>query len=415
MSLSTALRWSSAQTVIRMALGLVSAKASAIYLGPPGVALVAQIGNLIQVAQGTIGNGAQTAVVKLTAVRQEQREPVAVLWSTALRMVMCASLIYIVVSASAARALSNWLLSSEHYSAAIILSSLVVGAAVIETVVVSALNGLKRIDLVAKASIASTLFEVLTYTLLVAKFGLWGGLYGISAVYVAKLMATLIVAFGSKAVRARDFRGPFSRSSAQSIAAFYPMLLAQSIALPMSQILVRNTVIDRLGLDAAGYLQAVWRLSDMYVSVFTTALGMFFIAHYSSLRDGAARGQMLRRTVIQVVLLTASAAAVIYLFRYLVFELVLSRQFLPAADLLPMQLCGDVFKMAAYVMQMTLVAEGRATLYVAIAVGAPAIYVILTWLLLPSWLGQAAPIAYATSHLVAFTVLGLAFQRVASK
>jgi PST family polysaccharide transporter len=415
MSLSTALRWSSAQTVIRMALGLVSAKVSAVYLGPPGVALVAQIGNLIQVAQGTIGNGTQTAVVKLTAIRQEQREPMVALWSTALAMVMCASLIYVVVSVSAARALTNLLLSSEEYRSAILLSSIVVVAALIETVVVSALNGLKRIDLVAKAAIASTLLEVLTYTLLIAKFGLWGGVYGISAVYVAKLVATLIVAFGSKAIRARDFLGPFSWPLARVIAGFYPMLLAQSFALPMSQILVRNTIIDRLGLDSAGYLQAVWRLSDIYLSVFTTALGMFFIAHYSSLPEGAARRQMLRRTVIQVVLLTASAAAVLYVFRYLVFELVLSRKFLPAADLLPMQLLGDVFKMAAYVMQMTLVADGRASLYIAIAVGGPAIYVVLTSVLLPSWSGQAAPIAYATSHVVAFTVLGLALQRIAGK
>src|SRR6185503_18524604 len=98
MALSTALRWSTVQTVVRIALSFVSAKVSAIYLGPSGVALVAQIGNLVQVVQGAIGNGAQTAVVKLTAEHQERREPVRDLWTTALTMVTCASLLYALAS-----------------------------------------------------------------------------------------------------------------------------------------------------------------------------------------------------------------------------------------------------------------------------------------------------------------------------
>ena len=61
------------------------------------------------------------------------------------------------------------------------------------------------------------------------------------------------------------------------------MLLAHSIAVPLAQILVRSGTVRTLGLEQGGHLQAVWRLSDMYVGVLTTALGFYFMAHFSSL------------------------------------------------------------------------------------------------------------------------------------
>src|SRR5690349_20821198 len=121
MALSAALRWSGLQTIVRIVVGFASAKVSALYLGPSGIALVGQVGNLMQVVHGAIGNGAQTAVVQMTAVRHEKHQAVGELWSTALVIVVGLSSTIALISLFASRAVSTWLLSSEQYGSAVAL------------------------------------------------------------------------------------------------------------------------------------------------------------------------------------------------------------------------------------------------------------------------------------------------------
>jgi PST family polysaccharide transporter len=145
----------------------------------------------------------------------------------------------------------------------------------------------------------------------------------------------------------------------------------------------------------------------MYVGVLTTALGFFFMASFSSLTSEGARGYMLRRTILQLAVITVCCAAAIYLLRDVIIAVVLTASFAPIRDLLALQLVGDVFKVVDYPLQMVLVSQRRVTSYIAQAVGGPLLYVVLSTLWGPSLGTQAAPAAYATSYFV--VMIGLLF------
>src|SRR5438445_12811556 len=49
----------------RLALSFVTIKFTAVYLGPSGIALVAQLGNFISICQGILGGGIGTATGRL--------------------------------------------------------------------------------------------------------------------------------------------------------------------------------------------------------------------------------------------------------------------------------------------------------------------------------------------------------------
>lgn len=405
MSLRKALGWSSIQTVVRIGLGFVSAKISAIYLGPSGVALVGQVTSFLQLTQGAIGNAAGTAVVNLTAERRAESERLNVLWATALRLVWVMALSTLLVIAGVSQPLSSWLLGDAQYWPALLLSGIAVVLVVTDTVITASLNGLQQVNLIAKTSIVSAFVEVAIFASLVYSFGLWGGLIGSAAIYAGKLMVTCIAAYRSGFLTTAIVTKAFDSLTAHDIAKFYPMLIAHSIALPLAQILVRGSVIDELGLVTGGYLQAVWRLSDMYVGVLTTALGLFFMAQYSSLSSDHERGKVLRKTVLQMMVLTSLAAMSLYLIRDFVITLVLTKEFLPMGELLPFHLLGDVFKLMDYPLQMALVAQRRMYWYLAQAAGGPALFAALTALMLPSFGPQAAPMSYAISFVAVFVVL----------
>ena len=405
MSLRNALGWSSAGAALKIALGFFSAKVSAIYLGPSGMVLVGQINNFMQLTAGAIGNGAGTAVVNLTAERSATRETLPQLWCSAMRFVLGAGALVALLIALCAGPLSNWLLFSPDYWPVLLVAGIVIVLAVADNVVTGALNGLKQMNAIARAGIASSAAEFALFVLLTYAFGVWGALLAMTFVYVMRLAISCSIAFRSGLVQPRDLVSGFDATSLREILRFYPMLLAHSIALPLGLLLVRKVVVNAVGLETGGYLQAAWRLSDVYVTVLTTALGLFFMAQFSSLTEEWERGAMLRRTIVQVAAVAAVAAIGIYLLRDLVVRLVLTREFLPMTLLLPFQLVGDVLRMACYPLQMALVSRRRVGVYVTQAIAAPGSYVLLTAIWLPSAGAQAAPMAYASAYGLTFLAL----------
>src|SRR5262249_46680216 len=115
MSLRKALGWSGFSAGIKIALGFFSAKVSAIYLGPAGMVLVGQINSFMQVTAGAIGNGANTAVVNLTAERLNTPEALRRLWSSAMQMVLIVAGIVAAAVFVGARPLSAWLFFDRGY------------------------------------------------------------------------------------------------------------------------------------------------------------------------------------------------------------------------------------------------------------------------------------------------------------
>ena len=402
MSLQKALGWSSLGAAVKIGLGFFSAKVSAIYLGPAGMVLVGQINNFMQVTAGAIGNGANTAVVNLTAQQAGSREALRHLWGSAMRLVLAIASFTALVVVLAAGPLSSWLFFSPDYWPVVVAAGFVLLLAVADNVVTGALNGLKQLNAIAHAGIAAACLEFALFVSLTWMFGVWGALLAMTLVYGIRLAISCTIAFRSGVIRPRELWSAFDLKSLREVAGFYPMLLAHSIALPLGLLLVRGIVVRAAGLEQGGYLQAAWRLSDTYVAVLTTALGLFFMAQFSSLTDEAERGAMLRRTIVQVVAVTAVAATGIYLLRDLVVRIVLTREFLPMTFLMPFQLLGDVFKMACYPMQMALVSRRRSAVYIAQAIGAPALYVALTMATVSGLGSKAAPVAYASAYGLVF-------------
>ena len=405
MSLQNALRWSSMGAAVRIALGFFSAKVSALYLGPAGMVLVGQVNNFLQVTAGAIGNGATTAVVNLTADRAASRETLQQLWGSAMRLVLAVATLTGFIVAVAAGPLSSWLFFSPSYWPIVVAAGIVLVLAVADNVITGALNGLKQLDVIARAGIAASCAEFALFVSLTYAFGVWGALLAMTLVYGVRLSISCRIAFRSGLIRPRELFSGFDAGALREIAGFYPMLLAHSIALPLGLLMVRGIVVREAGLDQGGYLQAAWRLSDTYVAVLTTALGLFFMAQFSSLTEESERGAMLRRTIGQIAGVTALAGLGIYLLRDLVVRIVLTPEFLPMTFLLPYQLVGDVFKMACYPLQMALVSRRHVPAYIAQAVGAPAAYALLTYLAAPALGAKAAPIAYASAYAIVFVSL----------
>lgn len=405
MALKTALIWSGAQSFIRLALGFLSIKVSAVYLGPAGLALVGQLGNFLTLVSGALGNGAQTGVVKLTAETSVKGNDPRLLWQGAMMLSAILGGLFGLAIAVFSRPLSAWLLESPDYWPVMALTGLLLPFLQFNLIITGAINGLKWIGRLGAIGIMSTITGAMVFIPACYLFGIWGGLVGSALSYAVPFLIALAAAIWSRDISLSDFKPSWKPEIMRDLLRFYPMLLTHAIAVPLATLLVRDMLSSKLGLNEAGFWQASWRLSDMYTQVLMLALSMFLMPHLSSIDDRYGFSREMKSIVTKVTTLTALAAAAIFVLRDWLIPLIFSAEFYPVRDLLTFQLLGDVFKMAGWPIRMVLVIKMRAKWYMFIEAAIAIMQVTLTYLMLPVFGVAGATMAYAASWLAALVVL----------
>ena len=409
MALRKALYWSGVQSILQMVLSFVSIKVTAVYLGAPGLAIIGQLGNFLALLQGGIGNAIQTGIVKLTAESDGDNDRQVRIWRTGFRMALLLGIVAALAVMAAARPISGWLFDTSDYWPVIVLAGPCLVLGILGVIFAGILNGLKRIRELALITIFTSLVGAVFFIPLAYRFGVWGGLVGATLSIASIFFVSWVILSRTRVLGALKLGGYWDASTAREISRFYPMLLAHSAISPFALILVRNILTDHLGIDAAGYWQAVWRVSDMYTQVLMTALSLYLMSHLSSARSEDSFARELFGVTYKVILLTAAAAMGIYLLRDVVIAVVFTREFSPVKDLFAWQLVGDVLKMASWPLRVALVIKMRTRWYIALEVAAPLLHAGFTFVLLPYLQGNAATLGYALAYLIIDFLLLIAF------
>jgi len=372
-----------AQVAVRLVFGFASIKVTAVYLGPAGLALVAQLGSFISMCQGLLANGAGTAMVRLSAEYGTDTQRLRSLLGSAGRLALMLALAAVVIISIASPWVAQWLLTDSAYLWAIVASALAIAASILNSVMLGALNGRKEVGLVVLSNVASTIVGFIIFVPACIQWGIAGGLVGSALAYVLALPVTVLLLRRARHIRTTDFLGPMVGQEVKKIAHFYPMLVAHSTLAPLGLILIRDLAGRHLGLDGAGIWQACWRLSEVYLMVVTTSVSLYLMPR---LGEVIAVPDSLRREVWRslknVAAITASLAFVLFLMREWVVRIVFSSAFDGVAELMPWQLAGDVLRMSAWTLGFVLVALVRSVWYMALEIMVPLAYVVATsWLI----------------------------------
>jgi polysaccharide transporter, PST family len=366
----SALGWGGGMAGVRMICSFVSIKLTAVMLGPAGLAVIAQFSNFVSLFQSMLGQGLMTGVVRLDAEYGGDAERRRRVRATAARMLLALAMLFGLVMATLAGPVSQWLLSDSKYAVLIALSCFAVAAAMITDLLGGTLSAAKEISLVGASTMLSTVLGLAIFAPCAYVWGVSGGLWASFAVLiVSALVPAIIVGRHSRGVQLADFLGPFDRTECRRLFGFYPMLLVNGALAPLTLILVRDALVAGLGLDAAGLWQATWRLSEAYQAVIVSSTSLYFIPSLGErLLDPPALRHQLLRTLAMATGSTALLALPIGLLREPIVQVVLSERFHPVAQMLPLQLAGDVLKMAGWILAMTLVATMRTRSFIALTI-----------------------------------------------
>ena len=157
--------------------------------------------------------------------------------------------------------------------------------------------------------------------------------------------------------RAYMFKGFYSKR-ARNFSKYALMTMVSVILLNWRQVFLRDHIIVHLSSDTAGIWQAVWKVSEMHVSVVVLSLSVYYLPKLSGLelkKEVRAEIYKVFRTILPLVLASSGA---IYLLRGFILSILYTSEFERGGDLFLFQLIGDVFKVSAWLISFQMIAKG---------------------------------------------------------
>lgn len=365
-------------TAIKILSGIVINKAIAIYIGPAGLALIGQFQNFTQlvmtVAQGAINSG----VTKYTAEYGENDKRVSILFSTAGKISLFSSVVVGVGVILFSNYASLYFLKTESYTHIFVIFGFTLVLFVINNLLLSILNGLKEITTWVKINIIQSIYSLIFTTLLIFWLGLDGALIALVTNQSVVLLIVIWMLKNHPLINLENFRSNFDRVEAKKLAGFAAMAITSAATVPVSHLIIRNYIGGQLGWEAAGYWQAIWYISTMYLMVVTTTLGVYYLPKLSGITDKIElRKELLQGYKIIMPIVIVMSMGIFFLKDFIIW-LLFSEDFKPTRELFLWQLIGDIFKLAAWLISYLMLAKAMTKTFIVTEIVFSVLFVVLS-------------------------------------
>ncbi len=391
---------------VRVASALVLNKILAIYVGPGGYAIIGQFQNAVSIAVQLAGGIFSTGVTKATAQHFDDKEKQHAIWKTAIRISLCTSILAGFILLFFADWAAIWLLKRADLSSVFIWLGLALPAMAANNLLLAILNGRKEVRTFVTANIIGSILSLLVIGALAYCFGLYGVLVAFTINPALVLLATATMVTRKEWFKARFLWGKVNRNALRELSGFGLMGLTSALTVPVSYMLIREYLVNKLGLQAAGYWQASWKLSEIYLMLITTTLSVYFLPRLAEIRSAhELKLEIIKvyRFVMPVVVVSAIG---IYVLRDFIINILFSKDFLPMRDLFLWQLAGDVIKIGSWIAGYVLIGRGIVKVFLSVEVIFSISFFLLSCLFVNIWGLQGVPMAYLLNYLLCWAYVG---------
>jgi O-antigen/teichoic acid export membrane protein len=165
-------------------------------------------------------------------------------------------------------------------------------------------------------------------------------------------------------INLENFKGAFDKSEVKKLAGFAAMAITSAIVVPVSHLIVRNYIGETISWDDAGYWQAIWYISIMYLMVVTTTISVYYLPRLSEVTEKTElRREILGgyKIIMPIVLLTSIT---IFLFKDFIIWFLFTEDFAPMKELFLWQLVGNSIKIASLLLGFIVVAKSMTKTYI---------------------------------------------------
>ena len=350
--------------VIKMLTLLGINKVLAVYVGPAGYGALGQFQNTIQMITTFASGALNTGVTKYTAEYSDDEKKQQTVWRTAGTVAIIGAILTGIFIALFSTSLARLVLKDEKLASVFIWFSFSLVFFVLNSLFLAILNGKKEIKKYILVNITGSLFALAVTSFMAVYLGLYGALVALAIYQSLSFFVTFYIVYRSSWFRLIYLFGSIDRQTMFNLSKYTAMALTSAACVPVSHILVRNHLGETLGWDAAGYWEAMWRLSAAYLMFVTTTLSVYYLPRLSELREVSE----IKREILQgykvILPVAAVCGLIIYLFRNFIIKILFTADFSPMAQLFAWQMVGDTLKIGSWILAYLMLGKAMVKLFI---------------------------------------------------
>ena len=343
---------------LRIVAGILISKFIAIYIGPQGMALVGNLRNFLSALQSIAISGLYKGVVRTVSQVKDNAIELTKTLSTVFYFGFFSSVFLAFLCYYNAELINDIIFSSNYnYSYIIETLAIVLPFYALNMFAFSIMNGFSKHKYLLLINILGQILGLLVTLLLIYQENIDGALLGIVITPALNLLITIVGIAFRKSLMSSIKITQISLSVLNKLSPNMIMALVSAIAMPIVMIIIRNYLIDEIGIKAAGYWTAMTRVSDYYLMFFNSLMALYILPRFSEINTKSAfRKEVFSfyKTIMPVFLVLL---LIIYLSRSLLINLLFTEDFRPVENLFGYQILGDIARVLSMVIAYQFLAK----------------------------------------------------------
>lgn len=399
--------------LVRIITGFISSKAIAYFIGPSGMALMGNLRSFTSTIENIGILGLQNGIVQNCAKNNENKEQLNN-WVTSLFWIFCslALLLSFIVFLGNSFFSNQIFGSASEYHFVLYFIAFVIPFQVLHLFFVAILIGFSKYKKVTAISVSSYLAGLLISLFLMWKFGINGALISISVLSVFQFLFSgyyFVKYFSFQLIllnRKIDFR------NIKHILPLGLMTLFSAVLAPILYIFIRNLITKEVSLEAAGYYEAMQRISGFYMMFISTLITFYFLPELTKAKSLDKERKLTFAFYKGIIPIFGFGLVLIYFLRNFVIQVLLTKEFELVSDLFLWQLLGDFFRALALILGIRFYAKKMMKDYFVTEIISFTVLFSSSYLLIPKFGSEGAVMAYAVTYLFYFVVLLFYFRKL---
>lgn len=397
---------------VSFVLGVFSSKIIAVFLGTTGMALMGSFRNFAGMTKSMATLGVSNSVVKLFVENKSNPKELSAIYSTFFWIFLILAAVLGTLILAFAHPIASFLFFSPRFVLPIRFFALFLPLMVINTFWLAIYNGLEKYKRIVVIQIVSNVLVFGVTAVMIWQHRITGGLLSIAIGEVLMVLVTFIYVRKDCSDFNFDLQKIIASKYWKVIRKFSVMALLSAFAVPLTLLLIRNSIVQHYTINEAGIWDAVNRLSGFYMMLFSSGLSLYYMPKLASIHTEAEFKSELKSYFKLFVPLFFLMLVLVYFSKSLLLQLAFTPEFRVIENILIWQLAGDFIKILTLAFGFQILVKTMMKRYFAVEIIFNVSYFFLALWLMKGEATAGVVKAYFYANLITLAVVLLMFRKL---
>ena len=366
-----------AASLLNVGLAILRTKVIALLLGPTGIGLFGLYATITDLTRSFAGMGIQSSSVRQIAesVGTGDHQRIACTVTALRRIALLTGALGALLLLVFSKQTSQLTFGDDHHSHAISLLAWAVLFGDISAAQGALIQGMRRIPDLAKMNVLGAIYGTVFSIPIIYVYGEQGVAPSLVCVAAMGILTSWWYARKIKITHTPIAWRPLIRESA-NLLTLGIVLMAAGLFVLGSAYLTRTLILRLLSVEAAGFYQAAWALSGIYVGFILQAMSADFYPRLTAAaHDHFTCNRLVNEQATVGLLLAGPGLLTTLTFAPVIIELFYSARFEPAVEILRWNCLGMLLQVGSWPMGFIILAKGESWIYFWTELGSSLFYV----------------------------------------